>query len=262
MALLVEAAYRLDATPVSESQLYYLPLAFPFFSILLFLFFLLFLLIQIGVLRYAYLRLGVSSRMAFLLLAGSLIGSYFNIPIAQLPGQQVEVGREITFFGMRYVTPMLVDWPGTIIAVNVGGALIPAATSVYLLFKNALWLRGLLAVAIVAAVCHGVARPVPGLGIAVPIFVPALVTALVAIVLSWRHAAPLAYIGGSLGVLVGADLMNLGKVQGLGASVTSIGGAGTFDGIFLTGIIAVLIAGLSPGEAPSDPERSQKPFFR
>jgi hypothetical protein len=38
-------------------------------------------------------------------------------------------------------------------------------------------------------------------------------------------------------------LLNLGKIQGLGAPVASIGGAGKFDGIFLTGIIAVLLAG-------------------
>jgi hypothetical protein len=33
-------------------------------------------------------------------------------------------------------------------------------------------------------------------------------------------------------------------VQGLGAPIASIGGAGTFDGIFLTGILAVLIASI------------------
>ena len=55
-------------------------------------------------------------------------------------------------------------------------------------------------------------------------------------------AAPLAYIAGSLGTLIGADLSNLGRVRGLGAPVASIGGAGTFDGIFLTGILAVLLA--------------------
>jgi uncharacterized membrane protein len=49
--------------------------------------------------------------------------------------------------------------------------------------------------------------------------------------------------------LIGADLLNLGKVQGLGAPVASIGGAGTFDGIFLIGILAVLIASLSGGLA-------------
>jgi uncharacterized membrane protein len=77
-----------------------------------------------------------------------------------------------------------------------------------------------------------------------PIFVPAIASALVAMLLSFRRAAPLAYIGGSLGALVGADLLNLDRVQGLSAPVVSIGGAGTFDGVFLTGILAVLLAGL------------------
>ena len=75
-------------------------------------------------------------------------------------------------------------------------------------------------------------------------FFPAIATAVVALVLSRDNAAPLAYIGGSLGTLIGADLTNLDKVRGLGAPVASIGGAGTFDGIFLTGILAVLLASL------------------
>jgi uncharacterized membrane protein len=76
------------------------------------------------------------------------------------------------------------------------------------------------------------------------------VTAIIALLLSRRYAAVLAYVAGSLGTLLGADLLNLGKVQGLGAPVASIGGAGTFDAIFLTGILAVLIAGLSGAQAP------------
>jgi uncharacterized membrane protein len=82
----------------------------------------------------------------------------------------------------------------------------------------------------------------PGLGIAVPVFLPVLATAIVAMVMSRQYAAPLAYVAGSLGTLIGADLTNLDKVRGLGAPVASIGGAGTFDGIFLTGILAVLLA--------------------
>jgi uncharacterized membrane protein len=50
---------------------------------------------------------------------------------------------------------------------------------------------------------------------------------------------------GATSVLIGADLLNLGKLQGLGSLVASIGGAGTFDGIFVTGLIAVLLAGLT-----------------
>ena len=201
-------------------------------------------LIQWGAFHFAYRRLGVSSGVALFLLLGSLIGSYINLPVVQLPEQHILSGRHVEFFGMHYSVPVVVDWPGTIIAINVGGALIPGLMSLYLFVRHRLWLRGLLAIACVAALCHLLARPLPGVGIALPVFVPAIASALVALLLSLRHAAPLAYIGGSLGTLVGADLLNLGRVQGLGAPMVSIGGAGTFDGIFLTGVLAVLIASL------------------
>ena len=143
---------------------------------------------------------------------------------------------------MRYVVPFVAQWPGTLIAVNVGGAVIP---TMMLLAKNRLWVKAALPTAAVAAVCYWLSRPIPGLGIAEPVFVPSVTAAIVALLLSREQAAPLAYIGGSLGTLIGADLLNLGSIRGLGAPVASIGGAGTFDGIFLIGIVAVLIASLS-----------------
>lgn len=225
-------------------QLHYLPLPLPFFAVLVGVFLLLIGLLQVRALRYAYLRLGISSSAALLLLLGSLLGSYFNIPVAELPERHILSGQVVAFFGMRYVVPVVVEWPGTVVTVNVGGALIPGAMSLYLLSKHRLWGRGIVAVACVAAVCHLLARPIPGLGIALPVFVPVVITALIALVLSRQRAAPLAYIAGSVGTLVGADLLNVGRFQGLGAPVVSIGGAGTFDGIFLTGILAVLFASL------------------
>jgi uncharacterized membrane protein len=226
------------------NQPHYLPLPIPFFSILVGVFVFLIVLLQVGALRYAYMRIGLSAGGAMLVLLGSLVGSYFNIPLAELPERHIVSGQEVSYFGMRYVVPVVVEWPETVVAVNVGGALIPGLVSLYLFVRHRLWVRGLLAIAFVAALCHLLAQPLPGLGIALPIFVPAIASALVALVLSLRRAAPLAYIGGSLGTLVGADLLNLGRVQGLGAPMVSIGGAGTFDGIFLTGVLAVLIASL------------------
>jgi len=224
------------------SPYHYLPLTPGFFSILVVIFVAVLLLVQLGVLRYAYLRLGVTPAAALLLLAGSLVGSYFNIPVAELPGKRVIVGAVVDYFGMQYQVPVLLDRPGTILAINVGGAAIPTAMSIYLLSRYALWVRGAIAVAIVSAVVHWLATPVPGLGIAVPVFVPAIVTSIVALALASERAAPLAYVAGSLGTLVGADLLNLGHIGGLGAPIASIGGAGTFDGIFLTGIAAVVLA--------------------
>jgi uncharacterized membrane protein len=234
------------------SAYHYLPLAPGFFFILVGLFvILLALLLVFRALRQAYVSLGVSSSTAMLLLFGSLIGSYFNIPVAELSGERVVSDRVIEFFGMQYNVPVVENWAGTVIAVNVGGAVIPTLMSLYLLVKRGLWFNGAIATAIVAAVLHWLANPVPGIGIAVPVFLPALVTAIVALLLSRENAAPLAYIAGSMGTLIGADLTNLDKVRGLGAPVASIGGAGTFDGIFLTGILAVLLAGLyHPRPAP------------
>jgi uncharacterized membrane protein len=138
-----------------------------------------------------------------------------------------------------------------VIAVNVGGAVIPTLLSFYLLARYRLWRLGGLATVVVAVVCYSLAEPVPGLGIAVPVFVPPLSAATVALMLSRRDAPALAYSGGSLGCLIGADLLNLGKIQGLGAPIASIGGAGTFDGIFLTGAFAVLLASIfSPRANP------------
>ena len=209
---------------------------------------------MIGALRHAYLSLGVSPGKAMLLLLASLIGSYFNIPIAALPPEQVESDKVIEFFGMQYTVPMVENLPGTVIAINVGGAVIPSIMSIYLLARRRLWVSGTIATVIVALVLHWLADPVPGVGIAVPIFIPAIVTAVVSLLLSRSDAAPLAYISGSLGTLIGADLTNLDKVAGLGAPVASIGGAGTFDGIFLTGILAVLLAGLyRPGRRVAQP---------
>jgi uncharacterized membrane protein len=125
------------------------------------------------------MRIGLSSGGALLLLVGSLIGSYFNLPVAHLPAQQMMTGREVEFFGMRYIVPVVVEWPGTMIAVNVGGAVIPTLMSLYLLNKNALWGRGLIATAIVTAVCYWLSRPIAGLGIAEPVFVPAVTAAII-----------------------------------------------------------------------------------
>jgi uncharacterized membrane protein len=226
------------------SEMHYLPMTPGFFAILIGIF--LFVIILRSV-RYAFESLGVSSGTAMFLLLASLVGSIFNIPIAELPPEQVMSDQVVNFFGMRYAVPVVSHWAGTVIAVNVGGAVIPTLMSLYLLAKLNLWTKGLIAVAVVALVIHWLADPVPGIGIAVPVFMPAVITAIVALVLSRQMAAPLAYIGGGLGTLIGADITNLDKVRGLGAPVASIGGAGTFDGIFLTGILAVLLASLFAG---------------
>ncbi|HET6460020.1 MAG TPA: DUF1614 domain-containing protein [Syntrophales bacterium] len=198
--------------------MHYIPIALPFLIFFAFLFAILIILIEIDILRYAYDRMGVGRRHMFALLFFSFVGSYVNIPIY--------------------------DLAGTVIAVNLGGAVIPFLLSIYLWLRNRLYVRGLIGVAIVTFCVHMIAYPVRGMGIAVPTLIPSLIAAPVAFILSRRYAPPLAYISGSLGTLIGADLLNIGQIQALGAPIASIGGAGKFDGIFLTGILSVFLASL------------------
>ena len=160
------------------------------------------------------MRLGVGPGAALLLLFGSLIGSYFNIPVTILPGETIRSGQVVDFFGMQYVVPVMVSSPGTVLAVNVGGAVIPTVMSTYVVIRYQLWLKAAIATAVIAAIIHSMATPVPGIGIAVPVFAPVVTTAILAFILSREYAAPLAYIGGSMGTLIGADLLNLDKITG------------------------------------------------
>jgi uncharacterized membrane protein len=221
--------------------LYFFPLTALFIvAFFLFLVFL-FIFIQVGLIGYAYERLGISAHFIFPLLLLSLLGSSINIPVTQISSGPVVSQQRVDFFGMRYVIPFIAHHEQTVIAVNVGGAVVPTLISLYLLFTTGLFVRGLLGVAFVSAIVHRLARPVPGLGIAIPMFVPPLIAALTGLLLAPEHAPALAYVAGTMGCLIGADLLNLHRLAGLGAPVASIGGAGTFDGIFFTGIIAVLL---------------------
>jgi uncharacterized membrane protein len=249
------------------NKLQYLPLVLPHFSLLAVIFLVLVIWIEVRALRLAYMNVGLRPDVALLLLLASLAGSYLNIPVAQLPELHIMSGEEVSFYGMRYVIPVVIDWPGTVIAVNVGGAVIPALLSLYLFVRHRLWVWGVIAILGVATVCHFLARPVPGVGIALPVFVPPLSAAAIGLLLSRWQSPGLAYIGGSVGTLIGADLLNLDKIQGLGAPVASIGGAGTFDGIFLTGVLAVLIASIfsrvsRPPQQADRPKTSPHEFDR
>ena len=229
-------------TPMNPSSLHHIPVA-PWFMLgLSLLLAAAVALIEIGLFRYSYEKMGINRRYIFGILFLSLVGSYINIPIGELPTKQVATTKQISVFGVPYVVPVVQEPARTILAINVGGAVIPIIVSLYLLVHNVLYIRAAIAVAVVSVVVHTMAREVPGVGIAVPTFIPPIVAAVVAVLLSRQSAAPLAYIAGSMGILVGADLSNLGSLTALGGEVASIGGAGTFDGVFLTGILAVLLA--------------------
>ena len=215
--------------------------AIVFFFVLAFFF----ILLEIHVINYAFVSLGLPPEMAFTALLVSLIGSYINIPITRVASGQPHQAEVVRSFGIRYRVPTRYVTDSTIVAVNVGGAIVPVFISIYLLMQMpSIFVPALIGVAIVTVIVHRFAIPVPGMGIATPMLIPPIVAAACGYFLgsSEHHRDAVAFISGVIGTLIGADLLNLRKLRDLGAPVASIGGAGTFDGIFLTGIVAVLLA--------------------
>ncbi len=209
---------------------------------LLFIFAVAFLLgiLQVGLVSIAFDKLGLSQQAAFLLLFSSLAGSMINLPLFSVRAEQPAEPPQLPALWPIKLPPFT---GRTIVAVNTGGCLIPLTFSLYLLLNNPLPLfHAVLGVAAITAVSYTMSRPIAGLGIGMPLFVAPISAALVAILINPEQSAPLAYISGTLGVLIGADLLRLKDIRHLGAPLASIGGAGTFDGIFITGIVAVLLA--------------------
>jgi uncharacterized membrane protein len=222
----------------------YCPHSYSIFIILFLLLVLVVGLLFVGAVGLAFRQVGFSPQLTVLILVATFVGSYVNVPLVRLKAVVPIVREEyISFFGMVFRVPQF-DYEefSTLVAVNVGGALIPTVVSIYLLWRLPLVVSyALVGIFIVATATHLVARPVKGLGIVAPVFIPPLAAAFVAYLLPSGAPAVIAYTSGVLGTLIGADIANLHKIPRLGTRIASIGGAGTFDGVFLSGIIAVLL---------------------
>lgn len=199
--------------------------------------------VQVGILTIAFQKLGLSSHSAFMLLFASLFGSAVNLPLMKIKAERPSL-EDMPEQLRELMAQALQKFNGqTIIAVNTGGCLIPLMFSYYLIHFNQIdGFKIVIATLIVTAICRWASRPIPGVGIGMPIFVAPIAAAITAIGIDPEHSAPLAYICGTLGVLIGADLLRLKDMRKMGVPMASIGGAGTFDGIFITGIVAVLLA--------------------
>ena len=201
------------------------------------------MLIQLELLSFAFVKLGLLPDTGLVILLASLFGSAINIPLMCVKHDVSSPKKELPPNWDLLKAPTLSHSQDTLIAINLGGCLIPVSVSIYLFSSHSLNLVStLLGITIVSVISYVFSRPVQGLGIAMPILVAPISAALVGTLINPEHSAPLAYISGTLGVLIGADLLRLKDISQLGTPFASIGGAGTFDGIFITGIVAALLA--------------------
>jgi len=196
----------------------------------------------------AMVKLGLSRSLSLVIVFGIFVGGLVNIPIKKIPRVMSIETEPLALFGVQRMFPgWMRQTSSTIIAVNVGGCLIPSALAVYELGRIAArgptaLMLAVLAAGINVAVCYRLARPVPNVGIVLPAPVPALVAAACGLLFMHELAPPIAFTAGVLGPLVGADLLNLRRIERVSTGMASIGGAGTFDGIVLSGLVATLLA--------------------
>ena len=210
----------------------------------LFLLFILMLVVQFGLVGIAFEKLGLSSQSAYLLLFTSLLGSLINLPLFNVKSSPPKEPQLPVTYGLLRLPPIAFTGR-TSINVNVGGCLVPVMFSLYLVQHHPLQLWQLITgICSISVISYLVSRPIHGIGIGMPVFIAPVTAAIVATLISRSDSAPLAYVSGTLGVLIGADILRLRNIKAMGLPMASIGGAGTFDGIFLTGIIAVLLAGV------------------
>lgn len=216
--------------------MYFLPISIALF--LLFLLLIPLLLILMPAVAFAKMGLSPFAGLIFYLLC--LFGSTINIPIYREALPHREVNELVSFFQQffRIRFPMVRE---RIIAINLGGAILPMLLSIYLLTFADIKAT-ILATTITTVASYFLSRPVRGVGIVMPAFIPPIVAALAALIFAREHAAPVAYISGVLGTLIGTDVLRLPKIKELNAPFLSIGGAGVFDGIFLVGIISALLS--------------------
>ena len=198
----------------------------------------LFVLGYFQVITLGFERLGISSGMTMFLLLAILIGSVINIPLGRRKYIYVE---KTSFFGLFRKRGVQAEG----LAINLGGAVIPLLISFYFFFLT--WQQGfplkpiLIVTLAMIVISKLAAKVVPGKGITLPILFPPVASAVLAMIFANEFAAPCAFISGTLGVLIGADLLNLHRARKYGGFL-SIGGAGVFDGIFLVGIVSALLA--------------------
>jgi uncharacterized membrane protein len=219
----------------------YLPVTLLLFLLFLLLLPFLWFALAIDVVQVAAAKLGFARHIGLLLLALIILGSAINIPLYRIESEEEPIDAIILLYRRQFWgIPFHRIQRTTVVALNVGGGLIPIVLALYQ-FQQASPVAILTVTAVVTVVSYYAAHIVPGIGIQLNPLVPPLAAALSAMLISNSHASAIAFAGGILGTLIGADLLHLKDITKMGTGVLSIGGAGVFDGIALCGLLALLL---------------------
>jgi uncharacterized membrane protein len=208
-------------------------------------------LLVLGIIGAAFTKLGFSWITAIAVVLLMFFGSYVNIPLYRIKRDMVRIYPYTTA-----VSGSDSPWPAdpvweTLVSINLGGAILPVCISLYLLHQ-AMSITGTsllvpvgAGILLVAFVTFFATRPVPGAGLRVPLFIPALTALVMGMILFGGAGIPatvVAFVSGTIGTLVGGNIVQLYRIRDLDVPDMSIGGTGTFSAIFICCILPALIA--------------------
>jgi len=227
--------------------------ALPVLAILLFvgLIIVLIPLLILGVIGAAFTKLGFSWITAIVVVLLMLFGSYVNIPLYLIKRDMVRMSPDTTvIFGSGLPWQADPVWE-TVVSINLGGAILPICISLYLFYRafsitgSSLMVPVGAGILVVALVTYFATRQVPGVGLRVPLLIPALTALLMGLLLFGGAGIPamvVAFVSGTIGTLFGGNIARLNRIRDLEIPEMSIGGAGTFSAIFICCILPALIA--------------------
>ncbi len=220
----------------------------PIFTLFLFLLLAILSPLLFGNLMLASLeKLHLEPSVALILVIAMFVGGLINIPVMTLRRDKNVARNALAAYGLADFWPRAERTTReTVIAINFGGCVVPVGLALYQIAYLAAYDPRALALGmggclVNIGICYSVARPVKGIGIAMPGLLSPLVAAALALILAPGAAPPVAFVIGVMGPLVGADLLHLKDIEASDTGIASIGGAGTFDGIVLSGIIAAYL---------------------
>jgi uncharacterized membrane protein len=221
-------------------------------GILLLIFILIIFILTLAGLLGLYLYIvGFTLVEVVLLVAFPLLAYFAALPVVGMTIDQTTGGM----FGSVFATAKVFDVPivhfgRIVIGVNAVGFFIPVIITLKILaFRRIPWKHFCILALIIAAVTYLYTFIQPGLGIVIYLFaIPPILASGIAFMfrrmkgLSALNTALLAYAGATIGVLVGADLLNLHKLASYdwGApTMVSVGGGSILDAVFLAGMVAL-----------------------
>ena len=210
-----------------------------------------FLLILAGLLAFYLHVVGFTLIEVILLVAFPLLAFFSALPVVGSTVSESTGGLSGTVLATAKVFDVPIMHLGrAVIGVNAVGFFIPTLITLNMLMHKRIPEKKFCILAvIIAGVTYLYSFFQPGLGVVIYLFaIPPILAAGIAFMFRKMkgseniNTALLAYAGATIGVLVGADLLNLYKLANHDwgkPTLVSVGGGSVLDALFLAGIVAL-----------------------